>query len=64
MSDNNCSSRSLTCVKSSVLNVWRNITIEPVFLLFMLNYGVFGMVVLCGGIEDLVYTALHSTRLS
>ena len=44
MSDNNCSSRSLTCMKNSFLNVWRNITIEPVFLLFMLNYGVFGMV--------------------
>ena len=44
MSDNNCLSTSLTSMKNSFLNVWRNITIEPVFLLFMLNYGVFGMV--------------------
>mgnify|MGYP001185973083 FL=1 len=46
MSSDNCivSGYSWTWVKQRLMMIWKNITVEPVVILFMLNYGLFSIV--------------------
>ena len=46
MSSDNCivSGYSWTWVKQRLMRIWKNITVEPVVILFMLNYGLFSIV--------------------
>ena len=41
---NSKSGFSVSCIKNRLIGIWKNITIEPVYLLFTLNYGIFGIV--------------------
>ena len=42
MSFDNCI--SVNCAKNRLILIWRNITVEPLFFLFTLNYGLFYIV--------------------
>ena len=41
---NSKSGFSFACIKNRLIDIWKNITIEPVYLLFTFNYGIFGIV--------------------
>ena len=34
----------MTCAKQRLIIIWKNITVEPLFILYMLNYGIFSIV--------------------